>query len=44
MGGVMTVRPGAAAIAFSGVVITTMLAADSFDTRLLWDRESSPGE
>lgn len=39
MGSVMTVRPGAAALAFTGVVIATMLAADSFDPRLLWDRQ-----
>ncbi len=38
MGGVMTVRPGAAALAFTGVVVVTMLAADSFDPRLIWDR------
>lgn len=40
MGGIMTVRPGAAALAFAGVVIATMLAAESFDPRLIWDQES----
>jgi paraquat-inducible protein A len=39
MGGVMVVRPGAAALAFAGVVIVTMLAAESFDPRLIWDQE-----
>jgi paraquat-inducible protein A len=38
MGGVMAVRPGTAALAFAGVVITTMLAAESFDPRLIWDQ------
>lgn len=32
------VRPGA--LAFAGVVVLTMLAAQSFDERLLWDTES----
>ena len=32
------VRP--AALAFAGVVVLTMLAAQSFDERLLWDTES----
>jgi paraquat-inducible protein A len=39
LGGVMVVRPGAAALAFAGVVIVTMLAAASFDPRLIWDQE-----
>jgi paraquat-inducible protein A len=39
MGGVMVIRPGAAALAFAGVVIVTMLAAASFDPRLIWDQE-----
>lgn len=41
MGGVMLVKPGAAALAFAGVVIVTMLAAENFDPRLIWDREYS---
>lgn len=39
MGGIMLVKPGAAALAFAGVVVVTMLAAESFDPRLIWDRE-----
>ena len=39
IGDLMAVRPGAAALAFAGVVITTMVAAESFDPRLIWDRE-----
>jgi paraquat-inducible protein A len=35
--GIIVIRPGAAALAFAGVVIVTMLAAESFDPRLIWD-------
>ncbi len=38
MGGLLVIRPGVAALAFSGVVIVTMVAAESFDPRLIWDR------
>jgi paraquat-inducible protein A len=38
--GIIVIRPGAAALAFSGVVVLTMLAAESFDPRLIWDAES----
>jgi paraquat-inducible protein A len=38
LGGVMVIRPGIAALSFAGVVITTMIAAQSFDPRLIWDR------
>lgn len=44
MGGIMMVRPGAAALAFAGVVIVTMAAAESFDPRLIWDQESHDDE
>ncbi|MBS0660444.1 MAG: paraquat-inducible protein A [Verrucomicrobia bacterium] len=37
LGSLMSIQPGPAALAFAGVVITTMLAAMSFDPRLLWD-------
>ena len=36
-GGILTIRPGGAALAFAGVVIITMMAARSFDPRLIWD-------
>jgi len=39
--GIIVIRPGAAALAFAGVVILTMLAAESFDPRLLWDDDPS---
>lgn len=38
LGGILRIRAGTAAIAFGGVVIVTMLAAESFDPRLIWDR------
>ncbi|WP_207905913.1 paraquat-inducible protein A [Aestuariirhabdus litorea] len=44
LGGVISIRPGIAAIAFAGVVLVTMVAADSFDPRLLWDREETAEE
>jgi len=36
MGSFMSIQPGVAAIAFSGLVITTMFAAKTFEPRLLW--------
>jgi len=36
MGVLMKVEPGMAAVAFSGLVVTTMLAALTFDPRLIW--------
>ncbi len=41
LGSLMSIEPGPAALAFAGVVILTMLAAMSFDPRLLWDAASS---
>ena len=41
MGGFMSVVPGAAALSFAAVVILTMLAAMSYDARLLWDQEDN---
>ena len=38
MGGLLRITAGPAAIAFGGVVIVTMIAAESFDPRLIWDR------
>ncbi|MEE9395846.1 MAG: paraquat-inducible protein A [Methylococcales bacterium] len=39
VGQIAIVVPGPAASAFAAVVILTMLAVMSFDTRILWDRE-----
>jgi paraquat-inducible protein A len=36
-GAIATIDPGFGAIAFAGVVIITMFAAESFDPRLIWD-------
>lgn len=36
-GGYVQILPGTGAIAFCAVVILTMLAAQQFDTRLMWD-------
>jgi len=38
LSGLMVVRPGIAAYSFAGVVLLTMLAAEFFDPRLMWDR------
>jgi paraquat-inducible protein A len=37
LSGILVIRPGIAALSFAGVVIVTMLAAESFDSRLIWD-------
>ncbi|GAA4887654.1 paraquat-inducible protein A [Ferrimonas pelagia] len=37
--GLASITPGPAAIAFSAVVILTMLSARSFDPRLIWDQK-----
>jgi len=36
-GTVITIEPGVGALAFCGVVILTMLAAETFDPRAMWD-------
>ena len=40
----MTIYPGPAAIAFAGVVLITMVAAMSFDSRLIWDLQQGERE
>ncbi len=44
LGGLMTITAGPAAIAFGGVVVVTMLSAESFDPRLIWDAGGAEGE
>jgi paraquat-inducible protein A len=34
---VITIEPGAGALAFCAVVILTMFAAETFGSRLMWD-------
>src|SRR5258705_13317415 len=36
----MSVQPGAGVLFFAAVVVLTMLAAESFDPRLIWDSSS----
>jgi paraquat-inducible protein A len=40
-GSVITIEPGVGAVAFCGVVILTMFAAETFDPRLMWDAAAS---
>ena len=37
LGSAISIRPGAAAVSFAAVVVLTMLAANTFDPRLIWD-------
>jgi paraquat-inducible protein A len=37
LGNIMSIYPGLGAVAFAGMVIVTILAAISFDPRLIWD-------
>lgn len=39
IGELLVIRPGIAAMAFAGLVIVTMVAAESLDSRLFWDQE-----
>ncbi len=42
-GTIVTIEPGAGAVAFCAVVILTMLAAEGFDPRLMWDAGAPTG-
>ena len=42
LGSVISIHPGAAALSFASVVILTMLAAITFDPRLIWDAAAQP--
>ncbi len=44
LGGVLTIQPGIAALAFAGVVAVTMIAAEGFDSRLIWDEGAGDDE
>jgi paraquat-inducible protein A len=44
LSGLLVIRPGGGALAFAGVVMVTMVAAESFDPRLMWDRMESSNE
>ena len=43
LGGLLTIRAGSAGLAFAGVVIMTMFAAHTFDSRLIWDAVPAEG-
>jgi paraquat-inducible protein A len=38
----MSVHPGAGVLFFAAVVVLTMIAASSFDPRLIWDASAEP--
>jgi len=40
LGQIATILPGPGLIAFTAVVVLTMLASASFDPRAIWDRRS----
>jgi paraquat-inducible protein A len=42
-GAIVTIEPGFGAVAFAGVVIITIFAAESFDPRLMWDAAAGSG-
>jgi len=43
-GSLMSINVGAGAIAFGAVVVLTMIAAESFDPRLLWESTDQPAQ
>lgn len=44
LGNLLSIAPGPGGVAFAAVVVLTMLAAFSFDPRLIWDRQNAdPG-
>jgi paraquat-inducible protein A len=42
MGRIASVEPGSGAVSFCAVVVLTLLAAHSFDPRLMWDAAERP--
>ena len=42
--GLLVILPGSAAVAFAGVVLVTMVAAESFDPRIIWDQQEDTNE
>jgi paraquat-inducible protein A len=41
LNGLATVMPGRGLLAFGGVVVFTILASESFDPQLIWEREET---
>jgi len=44
LGAIASILPGAGAVAFASVVILTMIAAMTFDPRLIWDVQETTGD
>lgn len=42
--GLLVILPGSAAVAFAGVVMVTIVAAESFDPRIIWDQQEKVDE
>jgi len=42
LGAAASVHPGPAAVCFALSVVFTMLSAQAFDPRLIWDRPDTP--
>ena len=38
IGGLVTINPGFAIVAFCAVVILTLISAEQFDSRMIWDK------
>ena len=43
LGPLMEIHPGAGVVYFAAVVVLTMIAAETFDSRLIWDAEKMEG-
>lgn len=43
LGPLMEIHPGAGVVYFASVVVLTMIAAQTFDSRLIWDAEKMEG-
>ena len=42
--GLLVILPGAAAVAFVGAVLVTLVPAESFDPRMIWDQQEENNE
>ncbi len=44
LGELFSIKGGLAATSFTLVVVLTMIAANSFDTRIIWDKKENDGK
>ncbi|NQY33156.1 MAG: paraquat-inducible protein A [Coraliomargarita sp.] len=44
LGQILAIRPGIASLAFAGLVVVTMIAAESFDPRIFWDQQEESND